>query len=246
MNTLQQRLKDFKLSGMLNSIEDRLSYANKEQLSYTQFLELLCEDEYNNRRENSYKKRYANAKLSAHKTIEDFDFDFQPTIDKKRINDASTCQFINDNKNVIFIGNSGTGKTHLSTAIGIKALSKGYKIIFTSVHEMLSQLHMAKADNSYYKKLQDYLAPNLLILDELGFKPLANYSADDFFEVISKRYERGSCIITTNKQFEQWSDIFKDHALASAILDRVVHHSIIFKINGPSFRTKNKLDDIKK
>ena len=104
---------------------------------------------------------------------------------------------------------------------------------------MLDQLHMAKADNSYYKKLQDYLTPDLLILDELGFKALPNYAADDFFDVISKRYEKGSCIITTNKTFEQWGEIFTDNILASAILDRIVHHSNIFKINGPSFRAKN-------
>jgi len=117
-------------------------------------------------------------------------------------------------------------------------------VLFTSVHEMLTQLHMSKADNSYYKKLQEYIAPDLLILDELGFKPLPNYSSDDFFEIISKRYEKGSCIITTNKPFEQWSDIFKDHILASAILDRAIHHSIIFKMNGQSYRTRNKLDEL--
>jgi DNA replication protein DnaC len=105
--------------------------------------------------------------------------------------------------------------------------------------EMLDQLHMSKADNSYYKKLQDFLHPDLLILDELEFKALPRYSADDFFEVISKQYEKGSCIITTDKTFEQWGDIFTDAILASAILDRVLHHCSIFKINGPSYRAKN-------
>jgi DNA replication protein DnaC len=224
---------------MLNSFHDRLDYAQSQQLSYQQFLELLCEDEANNRQSNSYKKRYSKAKIPSYKTIEDFDFTFQPTIDKKQINDAMTCQFIRDKRNFIFIGNPGTGKSHLSIAISISALTKGFKVLFTSVHEMLNQLHMAKADNSYYKRLQDYLYPDLLVLDELGFKPLPNYAAEDFFEVISKRYEKAACIITTNKFFEQWGDIFKDNILASAILDRIVHHSSIIKIKGPSYRSKN-------
>ena len=111
---------------------------------------------------------------------------------------------------------------------------------------MLYNLNASKADNSYYKKLDYYLTPDLLILDELGFKKLPNYSADDFFEVISKRYDKGSVIITTNKPFEQWSDIFADNILAGAILDRIVHHSTTFKINGPSYRAKklrNKSED---
>lgn len=139
---------------------------------------------------------------------------------------------------MIFVGNPGTGKSHLGIALGIKALAKNYKVFFTSVSEMLYQLHLSKADNSYYRKLQEYLLPDLLILDELGFKKVPNYSADDFFEVISKRYERGSCIITTNKSFEQWGEIFADQTLSSAILDRLIHYATIFKINGPSYRTK--------
>ncbi len=238
MQFLKTKLKSFKLSGIYNSLEERLSYAQKKSLGYSEFLELLLEDESNNRRDNGYKRRYAKAKLPAHKSIEDFDFTFQPSINKKVINDCLTCQFINEKKNIVFIGKPGTGKSHLSIAIGLQALQKGYKVLFTSVSEMLNTLHMSKADNSYYQKINQYLSIDLLILDELGFKKLPEYNVNDFFEIISRRYEQGSLIITTNKEFEQWQDIFADSVLASAILDRVVHYSTIIKINGPSYRAK--------
>ncbi len=173
MNALMSKLRRFKLSGIHNSLNERLSYAQDKSLSYVEFLELLLEDEFNNRSNNSYKKRYAKAKLPAYKIIEDFDFSFQASIDKKAVNDAMTCNFIQEKKNIVFIGNPGTGKTHLSIAIGINALKKGHKILFTS------------------------------------------------------------------KTFEQWGDIFTDSILASAILDRIVHYSVIFKINGNSYRSRN-------
>ena len=239
MNMLKSRLRDFKLSGIYNSLEDRISYANEKSLSHIELLELLFEDETNNRMNNSYKKRYAKAKLPSHKTLEDFDFSFQTSIDKKIINDCATCNFIKEKKNIVFIGNPGAGKTHLSIAIGIRALMKGSKVYFTSVAEMLQSLNASRADNSYYQKVSFYLAPDLLILDEMGFKKLPGYSADDFFEIISKRYEKGSVVITTNKAFEQWGDIVADNVLASAIIDRIAHHSMVIKIDGPSYRAKN-------
>ena len=239
MNMLKSRLKDFKLSGIYSTVDERLSFAKDKSFSYQEFLELLLEDEENNRRENSYKKRYSRAKLPYQKRIEDFDFSFQPSIDRRVINDFATCQFIGQKKNIIFLGEPGVGKSHLSVAIAIKALLKGHRVLFTQVSEMLQSLHQSKADNSYYKKLDYYIKPELLVLDELGFKKIPNYSADDFFEVISKRYEKGSVIITTNKSFEEWGDIFADNILASAIIDRVVHHSTVIKVNGKSYRTKN-------
>lgn len=239
MNLLRSRLREYKLSGIYNSVEERINYAKGKNLSYAEFLEILFEDEANNRRDNNYKKRYSKAKFPYYKTIEEFDFSFQPSIDKRLINDCVTCQFISEKNNLVFIGNPGTGKTHLSIGIGIKALTKGYKVLFTSVNEMLQNLHLSKADNSFYQKLKHYLDPDLLIMDELGFKKMPGYSADDFFEVISKRYEKGSVIITSNKSFEQWADIFADGVLSSAIIDRVAHHSVVIKINGQSYRTKN-------
>ena len=239
MSMIKARLRDFKLSGIHNSYEDRIKYAQDKSLSYEEFLELLLEDETNNRADNSFKKRYSKAKFPYSKRIEDFDFSFQPSIDKRTINDICTCSFIKERRNVVFIGQPGTGKSHLSIAIGIKALLKGHKVLFSQVNEMLQALYFSKADNSYYTKLNYYLSADLLILDELGFKKIPSYSADDFFEVISKRYEKGSVIITTNKGFESWGDIFADSVLASAIIDRIVHYSTVVKINGPSYRTKN-------
>ena len=153
MNVIKSQLRDFKLSGIYQSLEERLAYAKEKSLSYIDFLGLLLEDETNNRRDNSYKKRYSKAKLASHKTIEDFDFSFQPSVDKRIINDCLTCQFINEKKNVVFIGNPGTGKSHLSTAIAISALKKNYKVLFTTTAQMLHDLHTSKADNSYNKKL---------------------------------------------------------------------------------------------
>lgn len=246
MKNIKRKLKDLKLAGISASLEDRLSYAKSESLSYLNLIEILLEDEISNRKNNGYKKRYNQSKFPSHKNIEDFDFSFQPSIDKKIINDFLTCNFIKEKRNVVFIGNPGTGKTHLSIAIGIKALMKGFKVLFTSVAEMLQNLHISKADNSYAKKIEFYLNFDLLILDELGFKKLPSFSADDFFEIISRRYEKGSLIVTTNKSFDKWGEILTDNVLASAILDRIVHYSEVIKITGPSYRRKNLKKEVTK
>lgn len=236
MQNLVKSLKSFKLSGISNSLNERLIYAQNNKLGYVEFLTLLCSDEENNRRDNNYRRRNIIAKLPASKTLEGFDFSFQPSVDEKLINDLSICRFIKQKENVVFIGDSGTGKTHLAISLAHKALLKEYKVYYTTVSDMLYNLHISKADNSYHKKLKALIEYDLLILDELGFRQITRYSSDDFFNVISKRYEKRSTIITTNKDFNHWQDIFEDELLSKAIIDRVVHHAHIIEIKGKSYR----------
>jgi len=239
MQQLIKGLKEFKLSGMAFCLEERLSYAQTNKLSYQELLELLCDDEKSSRRDNNYKRRKNAAKLPSVKKLEDFDFSFQPSIDQKLISRLASCQFIKSKENIILIGSSGTGKTHLAISFAIKALSKEYNVFFTTVSELLYNLHIAKADNSYHKKLKQIINYDLLILDELGFKQLPQYSSDDFYSIISKRYEHKSTIITTNKQLSEWNDIFAEEMLTRAIVDRLMHHATIFNIKGHSYRMKN-------
>lgn len=241
MQTLLKNLREFKLSGMAFCLEERLSYARTNKLPCQEFLELLCEDEKNSRKDNNYKRRKNAAKLPSIKKLEDFDFNFQPSIDERTVNDLATCQFIKSKENVVLVGASGTGKTHLAIALAIKALAKEFTVYFSTVSDLLYNLHIAKADNSYLKKLKQLVNYDLLILDELGFKQLPKYSTDDFFSMISKRYEHRATIITTNKELSQWNDIFDEPVLTRAIVDRIMHHVTTFNIKGKSYRMKKSI-----
>ena len=245
-NTLTKNLRNLKLSGVVKTVEVRNEQAIKEKLSYMEFLELLIEDELTNRKDNSYKKRFQKAHFPFTKTLEEYDFNFQPTLNHQEIYNLATCEFIRKKENIVFIGPPGTGKTHLSVSIGIKALQQGYKVIFTTVSDMMSALFESKADNSYAQKLRYYLSCDLLILDELGFRKLNEQIVDQFYEIVSQRYEKGSLIITSNKTFDEWGHIFWDSILVSAILDRIVHHCHLVLIKGESFRMKEQKDKLKK
>lgn len=245
-STLFKDLRNLKLSGIAKTLEVRNEQAIREKLSYMEFLELLIEDELANRKDNSYKKRFQKAHFPFTKTLEEYDFNFQPTLNRQEIYNLATCEFIRKKENVVFIGPPGTGKTHLSISIGIKALQQGYKVIFTTVSDMMSALFESKADNSYAQKLKYYLSSDLLILDELGFRKLNEHIVDQFYEIISQRYEKGSLIITSNKTFDEWGNIFWDSILASAILDRIVHHCHLVLIKGESYRMREQTETLKK
>lgn len=234
------KLKQLKLSGVIKTFEMRNEQAIKDQLTYIEFLELIVSDEMSNRRDNGANKRLQKARFPQYKTLEEYNFNFQPSLNKKLIYNLATCEFIRKKENIAFIGPPGTGKTHLSLAIGIKAISQGYSVLFTTVNAMLEDLYLSRADNSYRQRLKHYTIPDLLILDELGLKKLNQDSVDDFYEVTSKRYEKGSMIITSNKVFDEWSNIFYDPVLTTAILDRFIHHCNFIVIDGASYRMKQQ------
>ena len=246
MSSLIKQLKDLKLSGVAKTFEVRNEQAIKEKLSYIEFLELLIDDEFSNRKENSYKKRTHGAHFPAFKTLEEYDFNFQPNLNRQEIYNLATSEFIRKKENIVLIGPPGTGKTHIGISLGVKALQQGYKVIFTTVSDMMTTLFQSKADNSYYQKLKYYLSPELLILDELGFRKLNEHIVDQFYEIISQRYEKGSIIITSNKTFDEWGNIFWDSILASAIIDRIVHHCHLILIKGDSYRMKEQEEKLKK
>lgn len=234
------KLKQLKLSGVIKTFETRNEQAIKEQLSYTEFFELLLSDEMSNRRDNGTNKRLQKAKLPQYKTLEEYNFNFQPNINKKFIYNLGTCEFVRKKENIAFIGPPGTGKTHLAISLGIKAISQGYNVLFTTLNAMLDDLYLSRADNSFKQRLKNYINPDLLILDELGLKKLNQNSVDDFYEVIAKRYEKGAIIITSNKVFDEWGNIFYDPVLATAILDRFIHHCHFIVIDGSSYRMKEQ------
>ena len=235
-----KKLREFKLSGIIRTLDVRLAEANNQNLSYREFLELLLEDEVNQRSDNKRKRLYGGAHLPFEKGLEDFDFTFQPSVKKTEMMELATLNFIVKHENIIFIGQPGTGKTHLSVALGLKALGQGYTVLFTSVADMITTLEQSRADLSYQKKIQQYVKPDLLVLDELGYKSMAESTVEDFFEIVSRRYEKGSIIITSNRDFQEWGKIFIDKTLTGAILDRLVHHCHIINIKGESYRVSHR------
>lgn len=239
MEAIKSKLRDLKLAGIVKSLETRNKYALENNIAYLEFLETLIEDEYANRLSNSYQKRFSKSKLNSEKSIEEYDFKYQPELDKKLIHELASCRFINQNKNIVLMGKPGVGKTHLANAFGMEAIKQGYKVSFMHVNELIEKLSASRADGTYTITLNQFFSSDLLILDEIGFKKIPSAGLDDFFEIIRKRYEKGSIVITTNRNFEDWGNVFGDNVLASAIIDRIVHHAYIIKINGESFRIKD-------
>lgn len=237
---IQKKLREFHLSGATDNLEIRLKQAEEQNLGYTEFLGMLLEDEGNRRADNKRTKLYKGAHLPFEKGIEDFDFTFQPSIKKQEILELATCRFIEKRANLLFIGQPGTGKTHLSVALALNALGRGKTILFTTVWEMVNTLEQSRADLSYQRKIQIYIKPDLLILDELGYRSMAEQTVEDFFEIVSRRYEKGSIIITSNRPLIEWDKVFVDKTLTTAVIDRLMHHCSIIEIKGESYRIRKK------
>ena len=232
-----QRLKHVKTAQELPGL---LEEASKRELAYTDFLEEVLSRELAAKQERHTAMKTSMARFPFHKSLESFDFKFQPSIDPKVVKELATGRFIADSDNVLLLGPPGVGKTHLAVGLGLKACALGYRTAFTTAAGLVTTLTRAHQENRLEEKLKQLVQPKLLIVDEIGYLPLDRLGANLFFQLVSRRYERGSILITSNQSLAGWGQVFGDQVLATAILDRLLHHSTIVNIKGESYRLKEK------
>lgn len=244
MNNYNKLLNNFeilKLDKMKELYPYYIEKITKEDFTLTDSLYELTNKEIDYRDERASQIQITVSAFPYKKEIEDFDFDYQPSINKNEILELNTLGFIDRKENILFLGPSGVGKTHLAVALGITAAKKRYSVYFISCHDLITQLNKAHFENKLEQRIKHYSKYQLLIIDEIGYLPVDKQGANLFFQLIAKRYEKHSTIITTNMNFSKWGEVFSDNILANAILDRLLHHSSVININGNSYRIKDKI-----
>jgi len=237
-------LKKLRLPAMAEMLDSYVKQAASSSMSYMDFLSNLVMEEVRYKERRGVENRIKSARFPVMKSLDDFDYTFQPSINRKKLEELSSLRFIDNKENILFLGPPGVGKTHLATGLSAKACGAGYKVLFTTLSEMISVLVASLADNSFPTKLRTFVQPPLLVIDEVGYLPVPKDGANFLFQVVAKRYETGSIILTSNKSFADWGEILGDSIIASAILDRLLHHSTIFNIKGTSFRLKEKKKEL--
>ena len=243
-NRLRQQLQYLKLTSFLENYNETAQKAIRRQWGHVQYLAQLSEAEVNRRSDQCIQRRIKRARFPVIKTLDSFDWNWPKKINRLQVQDLFRLNFMEQKANVIFLGGVGLGKTHLSTALAYQACLKGQSVFFASAIDIINTLAAAQSAARFKQELKKYLNPSLLIIDELGYLPVDKKGADLLFQVISKRYERGSIILTTNKQFKKWPEIFNnDSTLTSAVLDRLLHHAETVVIEGPSYRMKGKIEE---
>ncbi len=229
-------LKQLRLSGILETLEARHRQALDGKWSHLDFLARLLEDEVERRAQKQLALRVRRANVQSGKTLEGFDFSFNPMVNRQQILHLASGEYVRQKRNVLICGPSGVGKSHLAQALGHEACRQGYDVVFVTTHKLVQHLNGGRADNSYERRLESYLRPDVLILDDFGLRALNAQGAEDLYEVISERYERGSIILTSNRAPTEWPELFGNPLLASAGLDRLAHHAETVVITGRSFR----------
>ena len=237
---LLPKLKNLRLSGILATLEVRHQQAIQEKCTYVDFLERLLEDEVERRSQKQLALRLRRSGLDPAKTLEAFDFPFNPSVNRQQIFDLATCAFVERAEGVWFLGPAGVGKSHLAQALGHEAVRRGFDVLFVRTGDLLNHLHGGRADGTYDRRLQTYLRPDVLILDDFGLKPMRPPAAEDLYEVIDGRYQRAAIVLTTNRACSEWPELFDQPVLASAAIDRLAHGATQITITGDSYRTRGK------
>ena len=240
MAQIKTNLKELRLSSFYENIEQRNNEAIKSKMSYVDFLLALTQDEIDRRKFRRKEKAIIRSNIGKYKNILEFDFDFNTSINRQQIMDLSTCEFIKKSENIVFAGPAGVGKTCLAKAIGIEACNKGFKVLFTRTAKMLEYIYSGKADATFQKKLDSFIKPDLLILDDWGMTPFADNMLNILNEIISERYENGAMVITTNRPLAKWNELFNEPVISSALLDRLFHNAHRIIIQGKSYRQNIK------
>jgi DNA replication protein DnaC len=236
IHQLETKMRMIKLSGMVETLDMRLTQAQKEGLAFTQFLEILLEDEIQHRANRKLASRIIRAHFEEDKSLEGFDFNFNPKLPTQYIRELATCQFIERKESIILCGPVGVGKTHLALALGHQACRSGYNVLFMKTNRLLADLGGGRADETWEKRIQHYLKPNLLIVDDFAMKEFTKTQAEDLYELIDRRYHTSSLIVTANRAPKDWYPLFPNPVIAESALDRLVSCAHMITLTGKSYR----------